>query len=144
MNKLSALDSYKVSVILEGQLEKLSYLDALKSNMGDEMAEMMSQEITRVMEQQRHLEKEYARLVTLRSELKGLSNKHKLQDIRQEILVSSNLPHDCTFSMHVFNSGPCRKSPRSSRTRPALCAVSSRTTLMSMATRGRSSKTRMT
>jgi hypothetical protein len=51
MNKLSALDSYKVSVILEGQLEKLSYLDALKSNMGDEMAEMMSQEITRVMEQ---------------------------------------------------------------------------------------------
>lgn len=101
MNKLSALDSYKVSVILEGQLEKLSYLDALKSNMGDEMAEMMSQEITRVMEQQRHLEKEYARLVTLRSELKGLSNKHKLQDIRQEILVSSNLPHDYAFSLQV-------------------------------------------
>ena len=82
-------------------MEKLSYLDALKSNMGDEMAEMMSQEITRVMEQQRHLEKEYARLVTLRSELKGLSNKHKLQDIRQEILVSSNLPHDNAFSIHV-------------------------------------------
>jgi len=60
----------------------------LKSNMGDEMAEMMSQEITRVMEQQRHLEKEYARLVTLRSELKGLSNKHQLQEIRGEILVS--------------------------------------------------------
>ena len=85
-------------------MEKLSYLDALKSNMGDEMAEMMSQEITRVMEQQRHLEKEYARLVTLRSELKGLSNKHKLQDIRQEILVSSNLPQDCTFALHDFNS----------------------------------------
>ena len=91
MNKLSALDSYKMSVILEGQLEKLSYLDALKSNMGDEMAEMMSQEITRVMEQQRHLEKEYARLVTLRSELKGLSNKNKLQDIRQEILVTATI-----------------------------------------------------
>ena len=59
----------------------------LKSNMGDEMAEMMSQEITRVMDQQRHLEKEYAQLVTQRSELKGLSNKHKLQDIRSEILV---------------------------------------------------------
>lgn len=60
----------------------------LKSNMGDEMAEMMSQEITRVMDQQRHLEKEYAQLVTMRSELKGLSNKHKLQDIRSEILVT--------------------------------------------------------
>ena len=67
----------------------------LKSNMGDEMAEMMSQEITRVMDQQRHLEKEYAQLVTLRSELKGLSNKHRLSEIRSEILVSiiaQNLP----------------------------------------------------
>jgi hypothetical protein len=112
--------------------------------MGDEMAEMMSQEITRVMEQQRHLEKEYARLVTLRSELKGLSNKHKLQDIRQEILVSSNLPHDCTLLYVFLNSEICRKSPKSSRTRPAPCAVSFRTTLMSMATRARSSRTRMT
>ena len=59
----------------------------LKSNMGDEMAEMMSQEITRVMEQQRRLERDYANLVTMRSELKGLSNKHRLQEIRQEILV---------------------------------------------------------
>jgi hypothetical protein len=67
MNKLSALDSYKMSVILESQLERLSYLDALKSNMGDEMAEMMSQEITRVMDQQRFLEKKYADLVTQRS-----------------------------------------------------------------------------
>ena len=112
--------------------------------MGDEMAEMMSQEITRVMEQQRHLEKEYARLVTLRSELKGLSNKHKLQDIRQEILVSSNLPMNVPFLYMFLNSDMCRKSPRSSRTLRALCAVSFRTTLMSMATRRRSSRTRMT
>lgn len=62
-------------------------MDMLKSNMGDEMAEMMSQEITRVMEQQRKLEKDYASLVTLRSELKGLSNKHRLQEIRVDILV---------------------------------------------------------
>ena len=60
----------------------------LKSNMGDEMAEMMSQEITRVMEQQRHLEKEYAQLVTLRSELKGLSNKNRLAEIHKQIIVS--------------------------------------------------------
>ena len=58
------------------------------------MAEMMSQEITRVMEQQRHLEKEYAQLVTLRSELKGLSNKHKLTDIRHEILVREKISNE--------------------------------------------------
>lgn len=63
----------------------------LKSNMGEEMTEMMSQEITRVMDQQRRLEKEYAQLVTLRSELKGLSNKHRLEDIRGDILVSYRL-----------------------------------------------------
>lgn len=59
----------------------------LKSNMGDEMAEMMSQEITRVMEEQRNLEREYAHLVTQRSELKGLSNKEKLKEIKEDILV---------------------------------------------------------
>lgn len=68
---------------------KFQFLDLLKSNMGEEMTEMMSQEITRVMDQQSKLEKEYARLVTLRSELKGLSNKHRLEDVRDEILVSS-------------------------------------------------------
>ncbi len=57
--------------------------------MGEEMTEMMSQEITRVMDQQNKLEKEYAKLVTLRSELKGLSNKHTLENVRGDILVSS-------------------------------------------------------
>ena len=43
--------------------EKLSYLEMLKNNMGEEMAEMMSEEITKVMEEQRNIESEYARLV---------------------------------------------------------------------------------
>lgn len=68
----------------------MSFLDILKSNMGEDMNEMMSQEITRVMNEQNSLEKEYARLVSLRSELKGLSNKHRLEDVRHEILVSSH------------------------------------------------------
>ena len=69
-------------------MKKLEYLDMLKSSMGEEMTEMMAQEITRVMEQQSGLEKEYGRLVTLRAELKGLSNKHKLEEVKAEILVS--------------------------------------------------------
>ncbi len=40
------------------------------------------------MDEQSKLEKEYAKLVTLRAELKGLSNKHKLEDVRHDILVS--------------------------------------------------------
>jgi len=47
--------------------------------MGDEMAESMSDEITKVMDQQSGLESDYANLVTLRGQLKGISNKHKLE-----------------------------------------------------------------
>jgi hypothetical protein len=71
-------------------VEKLSYLDHLKANMGEEMAESMSEEITKAMDGQRDLETEYADLVTNRGQLKGISNKHKLKQTKQDILVSSN------------------------------------------------------
>lgn len=69
-------------------VNKLSYLDNLKNNMGEEMAEMMSEEITKVMDEQRGLEQNYAHLVTTRGQLKGISNKHKLQQTKEDILVS--------------------------------------------------------
>lgn len=59
MNKISALESFKVTVVLEDFVQKLSYLDLLKANMGDEMAEQMSEEITKAMEEQRSLETLY-------------------------------------------------------------------------------------
>jgi len=37
-------------------LEKLNFLESLKNNIGEEMAEMMSEEITKVMDEQRDLE----------------------------------------------------------------------------------------
>lgn len=46
--------------------------------MGEEMAESQSVEITKVMNNQGALEAEYARLVTERATLKGISNKKKL------------------------------------------------------------------
>lgn len=71
--------------------EKLDYLDKLKNNMGEEMAEMMSEEITKVMDEQREMEQKYAHLVTERGQLKGISNKHKLYETKQQILVSATL-----------------------------------------------------
>lgn len=71
--------------------EKLDYLDKLKNNMGEEMAEMMSEEITKVMDEQRDLEQKYAGLITSRGELKGISNKHKLHETKNQILVSQPL-----------------------------------------------------
>jgi hypothetical protein len=78
MNKLSALEQLKVNVVIADGIKKLRFLSTLKSTGGSEMAEMMSEEISRVMTEQRELEMEYARLVQKRGELKGLSNKQEL------------------------------------------------------------------
>ena len=51
------------------------------------MAEQMSAEITKVMDEQRELEEEYARLVQQRDQLQGISNKTKQMETKQEIMV---------------------------------------------------------
>jgi hypothetical protein len=47
--------------------------------MGQEMNEMMSEEISRVMGEQRALERQYASLIQKRGELRGLSKKAELE-----------------------------------------------------------------
>jgi len=64
-------------------IEKLSYLQNLKNSMGEEMAEMMSEEITKVMDEQKDLEEQYATLITQRGQLKGISNKAKLNEVKK-------------------------------------------------------------
>ena len=49
MNKISALEGFKATVIIEEMIQRLAFLDQLKSSMGEEMTEMMSEEISRVM-----------------------------------------------------------------------------------------------
>ena len=93
-------------LLLTQMMEKLTYLENLKNNMGEEMAEMMSEEITKVMEEQRNIEAEYARLVAQRDQLKGITNKHKLAETKQAIMVSianyeRTLLHE---TVTVFNS----------------------------------------
>ena len=75
-------------------IQKLDYLGKLKNSMGEEMAEMKSEEITKVMNEQRDLEQEYAALITQRGQLKGISNKAKLDQTKKEIEVSQRYYHD--------------------------------------------------
>lgn len=63
MSKMAALEAFKIKIVLQDMNEKLNYLEMLKNNVGEEMAEMMSDEITKVMDEQRSIEGEYARLV---------------------------------------------------------------------------------
>lgn len=46
----------------------------------------MSDEITKVMDEQRGIEIEYARLVEQREQLKGITNKRQLEETKQEIV----------------------------------------------------------
>ena len=64
--------------------------------MGEEMAEMMSEEITKVMDEQKYLEEQYAALITQRGQLKGISNKARLMEVKKEIEVS--LPKVITYN----------------------------------------------
>ena len=74
---------------------KLEYLVNLKNSMGEEMAEMMSEEITKVMNEQQQLEQQYAMLITERGQLKGISNKAKLNEVKKDIEV--RLPRCLSF-----------------------------------------------
>ena len=75
-------------------VEKLYYLEKLKNNMGEEMADMMSEEITKVMDEQHQIELEYAQLVEQRDQLKGITNKHRLEETKDEIMVRTST-HFC-------------------------------------------------
>jgi len=66
--------------------EKLNFLEKLKNSVGEEQADMMSDEITKVMDEQRGIEIEYARLVEQREQLKGITNKRQLEETKKEII----------------------------------------------------------
>lgn len=86
MSKMSALEAFKIKIVLQDMNEKLNYLETLRNNMGEEMAEMMSEEITKVMDEQRQIEMEYARLVQQRDQLKGITNKNQLEETKKDIM----------------------------------------------------------
>ena len=85
----------------------------LKNNVGEEMAEMMSDEITKVMDEQRSIEMEYARLVQQRDQLKGITNKHRLEETKDEIMVSLFhptiffFPDKSAMSVTLIQKFPC-------------------------------------
>ena len=99
MNKLVALETFKIDVVVEETIQKLMFLDTLKSNMGQEMNEMMSEEISRVMTEQRNLEKKYARLGQQRAQLKGLKNKDKLRETIEEIKETAKVLKESTTAL---------------------------------------------
>lgn len=93
--KLSEVEAFRAQVLLDEALKKLLFLTSISSSAsvhGDELTQFMGDEISRIIQTQRDLEKKYEDLIGQRGQLKGLCNKQKYTDTQKEIqLVAHSL-----------------------------------------------------
>jgi hypothetical protein len=90
MSKLTPVEALRIQVLLDANLKKLEFLSSISQGTGSELTEFMGDEISRIIQEQRDLEKKYEELIALRSTLTGLSNKTKLKEVQAEILEVSH------------------------------------------------------
>jgi len=86
--KLSEVEGFRAQVLLEEALKKLHFLTSITSSAtgaGDELTQFMGDKISRIIQEQRDLEKKYEDLIGQRGQLKGLCNKQKYTDTQREI-----------------------------------------------------------
>ena len=75
---LAVIESARISSIIEEALEKLSFLASITPDVmahRDELSQIVGDEITRIIQEQRGLELRYEELIAQRASLKALSNK---------------------------------------------------------------------
>ena len=78
MSALTVIESARISSIIEEALEKLSFLASITPDVmahRDELSQIVGDEITRIIQEQRGLELRYEELIAQRASLKALSNK---------------------------------------------------------------------
>jgi len=87
--KLQLVEAFRARVLLEEGLKKLNFLSSLQSSAsvhGDELTQFMGDEISRIIQEQRDLEKKYEELIAERGQLKGLCNKSQFKKVQDEIV----------------------------------------------------------
>ena len=85
---LTVIEAARISAIVEEALEKLSFLASITPDVmahRDELSQIVGDEITRIIQEQRGLELRYEELIAQRSSLKALSNKAKYKE-NQELI----------------------------------------------------------
>jgi len=85
---MSSIESARISAIVEEALEKLSFLASITPDIiahRDELSQIVGDEITRIIQEQRSLEQKYEELIRQRTALKALSNKAKYKENQEEI-----------------------------------------------------------
>jgi len=85
-HSLSEVEAFRAQVLLEEALKKLSFLTSIAGGSGgDELTQFMGDEISRIIQTQRDLERQYEELIAQRGKLKGLCNKAMFKETQNEI-----------------------------------------------------------
>jgi hypothetical protein len=109
---LTVIESARISSIIEEALEKLSFLASITPDVmahRDELSQIVGDEITRIIQEQRGLELRYEELIAQRASLKALSNK----------ATAAPTPNCCVpFLLHIHDAHAWRVLLHFSRIRP--------------------------
>mmetsp|Transcript_81511 Transcript_81511/g.230972 ORF Transcript_81511/g.230972 Transcript_81511/m.230972 type:complete len:391 (-) Transcript_81511:146-1318(-) len=102
--KLSEVEAFRAQVLLEEALRKLNFLTNISTSTsvhGDELTQFMGDEISRIIQEQRDLERRYEELIAARGQLKGLCNKESFTRTQREI-------QDVAHRLKESNKSLCR------------------------------------
>jgi len=100
--KLSSIQSERVLSILEETLDKLKFLGALTPDVlshREELSQYVGDEISRIIEEQRRLERKYEKLLAKRGELKSLANKSLYKQNQRDIQETSRQLRESTKNL---------------------------------------------
>jgi len=100
-NRTSPVEAFRAQILLEECLKKLSFLSSISADTGNELTEFMGDEISRIIQEQRDLEKKYEELILLRGNLVGLTNKSQRLQVQGAI-------QDVAHKLRESNKSLCR------------------------------------
>jgi len=101
---LSEVEAFRAQVLLEEALKKLNFLTQIQTTgqgHGNELTQFNGDEISRIIQEQRELERKYETLIAARGQMKGLSNKAKFLETQKEI-------QDVAHKLKESNRSLCR------------------------------------
>ncbi|KAF0690502.1 Aste57867_18092 [Aphanomyces stellatus] len=101
-HRLSPIEATRASAIIEETIEKLTFLGSITPDVlqhREELSQVVGDEISRIIQDQRRLEAKYESLISQRGVLKGLANKSKFKENQKEIQEVSRALRESTRSL---------------------------------------------
>jgi len=101
-NALTRAQTQRALAVLEETLDKLKFLGTITPDVlshREELSQFVGEEISRIIAEQRQLEKRYEELISQRGALKGLANKSRYKENQRKIQEVSRKLRDSTKNL---------------------------------------------